>query len=240
MKANILIHRQVNNGCISIPCSSILEANTFSKERDCLIVYPGIYNIGDNSIILKSNITWKFIGSPEIISTSTAGTFSDDTYEAHVIFEGKPIIKNSNGIGCCFNLQNANSTVKGFWWNLTMDLHFYPAPYANPEKVELWVQRNDMDLTFTSMEHISTGQFKIIFNDVIPNRYDVDRKFDAKIRSQNKKLFSAGISGESNFLYFHIKNKETEEYVDPGMGEKITLDCSVFPQKPQALTVFAS
>ncbi len=81
--------------------TSLTEIYKNTIAGDLVIVYPGTYDIGNNSIQLKDGVNWQFIGKPTISSDSVNGTFdaTSATEENPIIctFNGKVKILNTNG-----------------------------------------------------------------------------------------------------------------------------------------------
>lgn len=93
--------------------TSPIDAANVAQSGDLIFVYPGTYDIGANSIILKNGVNWHFLPSVFITSSSNNGTFYDNNTAVDVNFEGDPIIANSAS-SYSINLQDSNSKVRGY------------------------------------------------------------------------------------------------------------------------------
>lgn len=127
MRSKIVVMKSTSSGVGLIGLDSLLDVYANTVAGDLVTVYPGTYNIGDNSIQLKDGVNWNFIGRPTIISDSVNGTFKggEGVEEVEVHWEGKPIIRNTTKVAAAYGgrdfsryiVSNGHLTILG--WEMT-------------------------------------------------------------------------------------------------------------------------
>lgn len=83
-------------GPSSCDYTSPFDAAAAANSGDLIVVYPGTYDVGNNSILLKDGVNWQFMPGVTITSSSANGTFYDNNVAVNVKFEGEPIIDNTS------------------------------------------------------------------------------------------------------------------------------------------------
>ncbi|WKZ71116.1 MAG: hypothetical protein QY331_07610 [Melioribacteraceae bacterium] len=82
------------------------DAADNSNSGDLIFVFPGTYDVGNNSILLKDNVNWQFMPGVTISSSSSDSTFTDGGQTVEMKFDGSPNIVNTNPSGSLFNCSN--------------------------------------------------------------------------------------------------------------------------------------
>lgn len=116
MRSKIIIQQPTPTSMGIKGLDSLLDVYDNTKAGDVVIVYPGTYDIGNNSIQLKDGVHWHFFPGVTITSDSTGGTFKDNNVQCNLRFDGFPTITNSNGLDKRIVLQHASSLLDGFYW----------------------------------------------------------------------------------------------------------------------------
>ncbi len=111
MRSKIVIQKPTATSIGLIGLDSLLDVYDNTQAGDLVIVYPGTYDIGNNSIQLKDGVNWKFMPGVTISSDSTDGTFKDNGVAVNIKIDGIPYIINTNN-GGMINLSGA-SIIKG-------------------------------------------------------------------------------------------------------------------------------
>jgi|GEM_PF-5700051 len=88
--------------------TSPLDAANAAQSGDLIFVFPGTYDLGNNSILLKDNVNWQFLSNVFITSSSSNGTFYDNNEVITLNFEGNPRINNTGG-GKFFNINSQSN-----------------------------------------------------------------------------------------------------------------------------------
>lgn len=117
------IHIRKANGFV-IGVDSLLDVQDMVESGDMIKVYPGTYDIGDNSIQLKDGVNWEFRGTPTISSDSVLGTFSDNGVVVAVYFDGKVSIINTSKPYKVISLTAGPSEVYGYNQTMVVGLAF--------------------------------------------------------------------------------------------------------------------
>jgi hypothetical protein len=113
MRSKIVIQKPTATGLGLIGVDSLLDVYASTQSGDLVIVYPGTYNLGDNSIQLRNGVNWKFMPGVTITSDSTGGTFKDGGTTVITKFEGDPTIENTNGISK-FIVKTTGTKIYGY------------------------------------------------------------------------------------------------------------------------------
>lgn len=111
MTAKIVIMKQIGQKINLWPVDSLLDVYDATQAGDLVVVYPGTYDIGANSIQLKDGVNWQFIGRPTILSSAVTGTFMDDNVAITVYYLGEVDIQNTIGEEYKIVKANAGSVI---------------------------------------------------------------------------------------------------------------------------------
>jgi hypothetical protein len=185
MRSKIVIVKTTPTGASLIGVDSLTQVYDNTQSGDLVTVYPGTYDIGNNSIVLKDGVNWSFMGKPTIISSSTNGTFdassATEVNPIRVHFEGKVNILNTNGVDPSPEIGETvkyliNESVAG--WSSITGIEFVIALKYNfmgwiegnpspPHEIEIF--EDDFNNGEPRMVQSSTGLYKgIAFANFIP------------------------------------------------------------------------
>jgi len=111
-----IITLQANTGnAAGYTAAQLQTAITASDSGDCVIVYPGYYDLGADSLVMKNGVDLDCIG--KVTFYSTAYRTIHVPASCTVSIKGFPTITNSHGLDKRIVLANATtSVVNDFWW----------------------------------------------------------------------------------------------------------------------------
>src|SRR5690606_36156944 len=104
---------------------TIQAAVNAGASGDCVIVYPGTYDQGSSSLIIKDGVDIECIGKVTISSSNSTGTIVDNNVAAVMSLRGFPTITNTNGLDKRIVLANAGSKINDFWWCAKFNCFIY-------------------------------------------------------------------------------------------------------------------
>lgn len=229
MRSKIVIQKPTATSIGLIGLDSLLDVYDNTQAGDLVIVYPGTYDIGNNSIQLKDGVNWKFMPGVTITSSSANGTFYDNNVAVNMKFEGKPKIQNSNGYGYLVVLQNTSS-VLDFFYEFSGYLSIPGG--GDGSQAEFFIDRNDGDFDWVlTYESSPYHKWKITpssnFNSVITLlQWMVATKQGATVNDSNSDgalcLFNVGFNKSSpNHFTVFMMDSATWGYLTTGDEESI-------------------
>lgn len=119
------IHIRKANG-YTIGVDSLMDVEDQAQSGDLVIVFPGTYDIGDNSIQLKDGVNWKFEPGVTVSSDSVNGTVTDNNVEVNCHFRGQPKLINTSSNKYRLRKLNVNSNIKDFYFEFSGSIAIEP------------------------------------------------------------------------------------------------------------------
>ncbi len=205
MRSKIVVMKSNTSGVGLIGLGSLLDVYDNTKAGDMVTVYPGTYDIGDNTIILKDGVRWMFIGKPTITSNSPNGTFTDNGLVINVEAEGDAEVINTSGQ--IFKIEGKSLVMPNIMYpprntakNSLKFFPFTPETLAPSERKVLTVNMG------SELKHKDNIVFQVLGLDRLASDYPNDA------------------------LEEWVTLSDTYPHVSPGAWGKATFACTRFPQ----------
>lgn len=90
--------------------NDLQEAENAAVAGDCIVVYPGTYDLGAGQLVLKNGVNKKFMPGVTITSSHAQATIWDNDDAVIQAWEGRPVITNT-GDGEKYLFENANTSI---------------------------------------------------------------------------------------------------------------------------------
>jgi hypothetical protein len=133
--------------------NDLQEAENAAVAGDCVVVYPGTYDLGAGQLVMKNGVNKKFMPGVTITSTHAQATVWDNNAAVIQIWEGRPnVVNTGSGVAMLFEHANTEIDFSPRLENKVV-LNFYTdisVLYVNPIK-------NTTDVTFGDEIEIVDG-----------------------------------------------------------------------------------
>lgn len=141
--------------------NSLISAMNSAVPGDLILVFPGTYNLGTSSLILKNGVDIECLGTVIITSSNSVATITDNGTQCLMRLKGFPEIINTNALQKRIVLTNLNSNVKDFHWEskMTISQVFTNVPVISSI-------RSNLGITPT-ITRDDVGQYSLIFSEDI-------------------------------------------------------------------------
>jgi hypothetical protein len=90
--------------------NDLQEAENAAVAGDCVVVYPGTYDLGAGQLVMKNGVNKKFMPGVTITSTHAQATVWDNNAAVIQIWEGRPNVVNT-GSGVAMLFEHANTEI---------------------------------------------------------------------------------------------------------------------------------